>query len=266
MSARRTLRALPTVFRIGASEALAYRVEILVWVITAAMPLIMLPIWHTVSEEGVVPGFSPQRLTAYFLGAFVVRQITGAWAAWSINADVRSGALNQRLLRPIHPMWSYAAENVASIPIRAAVAFPVGVTALLLTGGDHVGSPLAWCIAPFAFVGAWAITFLANVIVGTLAMWMHQSIKLLDVWNAGFFVLSGYLIPVALFPEMIRGLPRWLPFPYQLSYPVELITGALTIEEALRQLAVQWAWVIVLAFIATIVWQRGLRRYGAFGG
>lgn len=263
----RTLRALPTIFRIGAAEALAYRVEIFVWVLTASMPLITLPIWHTISEEGVVPGFSPNRLTAYFLGAFVVRQVTGAWAAWSINADVRSGALNQRLLRPIHPMWSYAAENLASIPIRGAIALPVGILALIVTSAEHVArSPALWAIAPLAFSGAWAITFLANVIIGSLAMWVHQSIKLLDLWHAGFFVLSGYLIPIALFPAAIRGIPPWLPFPYQLSYPVELITGALDVDEALRGLFAQWTWVAILLAIAAVVWQRGLRRYGAFGG
>lgn len=263
----RAVRALPTLLRIGLAEAIAYRAEMLVWVLTTTMPLIMLPLWHAVAEEAPIRGFGQARFTAYFLAAFVVRQVVGAWASWTINYEVRTGALSQRLLRPISPLWAYAIENIASIPMRAAIAFPVGLAALLLTGGSHVArDAFSWLLVPLVLVGAWAITFLAHVIVGSLSLWMHQSIKLMDVWSAGFFVFSGYLVPIELFPEWLRSVPGYFPFPYQLSFPVDLLTGALTHAEALSLLRNQWSWVAGMAIVAAVVWKRGLRRYGAFGG
>ncbi|HJL19539.1 MAG TPA: ABC-2 family transporter protein [Sandaracinaceae bacterium LLY-WYZ-13_1] len=263
----RALRALPTLLRIGVSSAVAYRAEMLVWVLTTTMPLIMLPLWHAVAEEAPIRGFGQARFTAYFLAAFVVRQVVGAWASWTINYEVRTGALNARLLRPIHPVWAYATEAVASIPMRAALALPVGIAAFVITGGSHVAdTPWAWAMIPLALAGAWGITFGAHVVVGAMSLWMHQSIKVMDVWSAGFFVFSGYLVPVALFPEWLRWLPAWMPFVYQLGFPVDLMTGALSFEEAARQLALQWAWVAVITLLASVLWKRGLRRYGAFGG
>jgi ABC-2 type transport system permease protein len=263
----RTLRALPTVLRIGIASAIAYRAEIVVWVLTTTMPLIMLPLWHAVAEEAPIQGFGQARFTAYFLAAFVVRQVVGAWAAWTINYDVRTGALSHRLLRPIHPLYGYAAENIGSIPIRAAVALPVGFVAFLFTGGEHVArGPVLWAIVPFALFGAWMLTFLAHVMIGALSMWMHQSIKLMDVWTAGFFVFSGYIVPIQLFPVWLREVPHWLPFEYQLGFPVELLTGALSPREALWALAAQWTWVAIHAAMAAFIWQRGVRHYGAYGG
>lgn len=263
----RTLRALPALMRVGLASAMAYRAETLIWVLTTTMPLIMLPLWHAVAEEAPVGGFGQARFTAYFLAAFVVRQLVGAWAAWTINYEVRTGALSQRLLRPIHPILVYATEALASIPIRTLVAVPVALLAFFVTGGEHVArGPALWAIVPFALVGAWAITFFAHVAVGALSLWMHQSIKLMDVWTAGFFVLSGYLVPVSLFPEPFDRLPPWLPFQYQLGFPVELLSGALTAEQALLQLGAQWTWVAILGVSAAVLWQRGLARYGAFGG
>lgn len=263
----RTLAALPTVMRVGVASAIAYRAEIIVWVLTTTMPLVMLPLWHAVAEEAPLHGFGQARFTAYFLAAFVVRQVVGAWAAWTINYEVRTGALSQRLLRPLHPIYAYAAENVASIPIRAVIALPVGLGALLLTQAEHVArGGLLWAMVPIALLGAWLITFLAHVIVGALSMWMHQSIKLMDVWNAGFFVFSGYLVPIALFPAWLREFPHWMPFEYQLGFPVELLTGALSPRAALMGLGAQWTWVAVLFVVAMVVWRRGIRRYGAFGG
>lgn len=263
----RALRAFPTLMRIGVASAVAYRAEMLIWVLTTTMPLIMLPLWHAVSEEAPIRGFGQARFTAYFLAAFVVRQVVGAWAAWTINYEVRTGALNQRLLRPLHPVWAYATENLASIPLRAVIALPVGLLALALTGGAHVADEVAtWLMVPLALMGAWAITFSAHVIVGALSLWMHQSIKAMDVWTAGFFVFSGYLVPVALFPDWLRWIPPWLPFVYQLGFPVELMTGALSPSEAAWQLGAQWLWVAIMVAVAALLWRRGLRRYGAFGG
>ena len=263
----RALRAFPTLMRVGVASAVAYRAEIVIWVLTTTMPLVMLPLWHAVSEEAPIQGFGQARFTAYFLAAFVVRQVVGAWASWTINYEVRTGALNQRLLRPLHPVWSYATENLASIPLRAVVALPVGILALVLTGGAHVAHDLvSWLMVPLALAGAWGITFSAHVIIGALSLWMHQSIKAMDIWSAGFFVFSGYLVPVALFPEWLRWIPPHLPFVYQLGFPVDLMTGALSTSEALRQLGIQWLWVVGMVVVAAVLWRRGLRRYGAFGG
>ncbi len=262
----RTLRALPTIVRVSVASAVAYRAEIIVWVLTTTMPLIMLPLWHAVAEEAPIERFTASRFTAYFLAAFVVRQVVGAWAAWTINYEVRTGALSQRLMRPVSPLLFYATENLASIPVRAVIALPVGFVALVVTGGEHLAHGALWILVPFALAGAWAITFLAHVIMGSLSLWMHQSIKILDLWTAGFFVLSGYLVPIELFPPFARGLPHWTPFVYQLGFPVNLLIGKLDMDAALHALAAQWTWVAILGALAALLWNRGLRRYGAYGG
>jgi ABC-2 type transport system permease protein len=262
----RTLRALPTVARIGFAEAVAYRAEMMVWILTTTMPLIMLPLWHAVAEEAPVGAFTQTRFTAYFLAAFVVRQVVGAWAAWSINYEVRTGSLSTRLLRPLHPVWFYAAESLASVPFRLVVALPVAAFAFVATEGAHAARGTTLALVPLALIGAWTITFMAHVAIGSLSLWMEQSIKAMDVWSAGFFIFSGYLVPIALFPGALREIPRYLPFAYQLSFPVELLTGALTFDEALFSLAVQWGWAAGLGLLAFALFRAGVRRYGAFGG
>lgn len=263
----RLLRAAPAILRVGALSAMVYRAEMLIWIFTTAMPLIMLPLWHAVAEEAPIGGFGQARFTAYFLGAFVVRQVISAWASWTINYEVRSGALSQRLLRPIHSLWFYAADNLTAIPIRALIALPVAAIAFVLTDGSFVArGPAVWAMIPLALAGGWAIAFSVHVLIGSASLWMQQSIKLVDVYQAGFMVFSGYLVPVELFPEAIRGLPRYLPFVYQLGFPVNLLTGALTAEQALPQLGAQWAWAATLGVAAAIAWRRGLRHYEAYGG
>jgi ABC-2 type transport system permease protein len=263
----RTLRAMPTMIRVGLADAMAYRAELLIWVLTTTMPLVMLPLWMAVAETGPVRGFTGPDFVAYFLATFCVRQVTSAWASWTINYEVKSGTLALRLMRPIHPFWAYAIENLAAIPLRLAVAGPFAIAALVMTSHDRITSdPAMIAIFFVALVGAWAITFLAHVAVGTLSMWTQSSVKIMDVWTAGFFVFSGYLVPIELFPEGWRWLPDWMPFRYQLGFPVEALTRGLSIGDALSMLGRQWAFVALLAVLCAVLWKRGLRRFQAYGG
>ena len=263
----RTLRALPALMKMGVARAVAYRAEFFIWMLTSTMPLIMLPLWYAVAAEAPIAGFGQSRFTAYFLVGFVVRQVVGAWASWTINYEVRMGTLSQRLLRPIHPVWAYATENLASIPLRGLLAVPVALVVLLFVDTTHVATdPIRWLLVPLALLGAWGIGFLVHVSIGAMSLWMHQSIKVVDVWTALFYVFSGYLVPVALFPAWLRPVPDWLPFQYEHGYPIDLITGVLSVEEALRMLGAQWCWVAIMGMLAAVLWHRGLERYGAYGG
>ena len=85
----RTIRALPTLLRIGVAETVAYRAEFIVWMLTSTMPLINLAFWSAVTRDGAFQGYDGSRLTAYFLGCLIVRNLTGNWVAFQIGEEVR---------------------------------------------------------------------------------------------------------------------------------------------------------------------------------
>jgi ABC-2 type transport system permease protein len=267
----RSVRAFPTLLRIGFAEAVAYRAEMLVWVFATTMPLIMMMLWTTVAEVAPVQGEGGRQwgsgaFVAYFLSVFIVRQLISAWAAWEINFEVRQGVLAMRLLRPIHPVLSYAMSNLAYMPMRAMVTLPV-LTILLVTNAEHLARSWgAWLLFVVSLAGAWFINFFANVMVGSMSFYIDSSIKVMDVWLACFFVFSGYLFPLDLFPTWLKTAAEWLPFRYQIGLPVELMTGQLTVEQALPLLLRQWAWAGALVALSLALWRGGIKRFQAFGG
>jgi ABC-2 type transport system permease protein len=177
------------------------------------------------------------------------------------------GTLALRLMRPVHPCWAYAVESLSAIPLRLVIALPVSIAILLATGGRHlVHDVVLALLGVLAIAGAWAIAFFANLAIGALSLYTQSSIKLIDAWLAGYFVMSGYLVPLSLFPPLVRDLPYWLPFRYQLGFPVELWTGALDRDAIVVQLGAQWCWVALLAALAALVWHRGLARFSAVSG
>ncbi len=262
-----TLRALPTLLRIGLAESVAYRAEFLVWVLAYTMPIIMLALWAEVAREAPVGRFGEREFQAYFLATLIVRLATGAWVVWEMNMEVRQGTLQKRLLRPVHPLVTYLTENLAALPLRLAVVAPIATASLLWLGaGVLTGDWVEMLIVPFSLLGAFLLTFLAMASIGTLSLYWESSIAVFDLWLGLYTVLSGYVMPLELFPPAARAIIARLPFRQMLAFPVENLLGLEPRGQALEDLALQWSWVAVFALLVSALWRAGMRRFGAYGG
>ncbi len=264
---RRRARALPTLLRVGFAEAVAYRNEMFVWLLSTTTPLVMLALWSAVARDGPVRGYDARGFAAYFLVTLVVRLLTGAWAVWQMNMEIRHGEMGMRLLKPIHPFVSYAVENLSAWPLRGVLAAPLAVVILLLLGPEAFTAD--WrqvAVFPLTLLGGWGVYFAAMLAIGSLAFHWHSSLSLFEVWLGMHMVLSGYIIPLDLFPAELAALVDLMPFRYVIGLPVETILGKTGWETTLVYLAAQWTWVGALTALALLLWRSGARRYEAFGG
>ena len=261
------LRAFPAMLRVGFAEAVAYRAEFLVWVLAYTMPIIMLALWSAVAREAPVGRFGEQEFRAYFLATLIVRLVTGAWVIWDMNMEVRQGTLQKRLLRPIHPLLTYLAENMAAIPMRVVVVVPIALGTLLWLGtGVLSHDALQLAIVPLSLFGAFLLNFFAMATIGSLSLYWESSIAVFDLWLGLYTVFSGYVMPLEFFPPSLRGIVELLPFRQMLAFPVETMLGLVSRERVLSDLALQWGYALGFMVVATLVWHHGAKRYGAYGG
>ena len=264
----RAMRAFPTLLRIGVAEVVAYRAEFLVWILTTNMPLVMLALWHAVAADGPVGRFDQAQFTAYYLGVLVVRLATSNWMAWQMSMEIRDGTLSTKLLRPIHPMYTYAADHLSAIPMRILVVSPI-VAGLIVTSWGRLvrHDPKLLLILMASLIGAWLLIYFSMVLLGSLAFFVDSAMGPFELWIGVHALFSGYLIPL----EVLRGwmgtaVVDWLPFRFMLAFPVEVLVGLMSPGAALRQLGAQWLYVAVTGVLALRVWRAGVRRYAAFGG
>jgi ABC-2 type transport system permease protein len=264
---RSAARAYPTLLRVGLAEAVAYRAEMLVWMLTTTMPLVSLALWSAVAETAPVGRFTQRGFAAYFLATLLVRQLTGSWLVWELNQEIRSGTLSRRLLRPIHPLITYSAQSLAAIPLRAAMTLPAAIVWLVvLEPGAFPRTPLALTAAILALIGAWLINFFTMALIGSIAFYLESSTAIFDLWMVAFMLLSGYLVPLELFPAALRGVIHALPFRYIIAFPVEIFTGILRGDAILPELGIQWAYVLGIGAAASLAFRAGVKRFSAFGG
>jgi ABC-2 type transport system permease protein len=264
---RRLVRAYPTLLRIGLAEAVAYRAEFIVWMLSMTMPLVMLAIMAAVAHEAPLGRFDERGFVAYYLATLIVRQLTGAWVVWEMVREIREGTLSLRLLRPIHPLAGYSAESLAALPMRALISLPVAVALLATTAGREVThDPVVLASFVAAIFGAWLLNFGVSALIGTLGLYLESSLSIWELWLGCFMLLSGYLVPLSLFPPWLEHVARVSPFAYLQAVPVEMLTGLLDRQATLRALAIQYAYAAVALAAMLLLWRRAVRRFQAFGG
>lgn len=262
----RRLAVMGALWRLGIAETAAYRLSLLIWIVTAIFPLISLVLWRALAESGPIGDYDQDGFDSYFVAAFLVRQLGASWVVWDLDRAIRTGDLNALLMRPVSPVLHYVMLNMATVPVRMVLAAPIAVAVLVATGGMTVqGDPLLWPLVILSIALAWLLNFVVQLVVGCLAFWLTKASSLFEIWLGLFIVLSGYTVPTSLFPAGLAEVARVLPFHAVLGFPVELLVGRLGLAGALQGIALQLGWIALIGSIAAVLWRRGLRAYGAFG-
>lgn len=250
--------------QIAIRESIAYRAELIVWLLTTNMPLIMLMFWRGVAADGAIGAYTAADFSRYFVAVLIVRLLTGAWVAWGMQMEIKSGRFNQRLMVPLHPVVAYAIENIAAYPLRLIFLLPIMVIFALLPGPSV--PPVNIAATAFAILSAWLINYMANAALAGYGLIWERSMALVNVWLVMYFALSGYMVPLDLFPPALRAVAEWLPFRGMLDIPVAILTGRSQGLDVLRGLLFQWAWIGIFAGLCAWTWRRGLKKWIALGG
>jgi ABC-2 type transport system permease protein len=228
----------------------------------------MMAVWlAVVREAGPVAGWTTSEFVSYYVAAAVVNHLTVAWILWDWDDDIRTGALATRLVKPVDPLHHYVASQFGwKIFILLVLVPPVALAAWLLPSINYPLTPFRLA----AFILALFLGLATSVAMGAafamVAFWSTQARNLYSLWIGAGQFLSGWIVPLALFPLAIRTIAAWLPFRATLSLPVEILMGRLTASETWLALGIALAWVLVFFALYRLLWRRGLRRYEAVGG
>ncbi len=262
---RRLGAIVAAMWRLGIAEAMAYRAAMLVWILTTTFPLVSLALWHSLAAGGPIGDYGRDDFVAYFVAAFLIRQLTASWVVWDLSGQIASGDLSTLLMRPVHPLLHHLMQNLAALPVRMLLAGPLGIVVLLIAGGVAAEPGLHLLVAPLAILLAWLLNLSVQICVACLAFWVTSSAALFEVWLGLYMVLSGYAVPTSLFPAGMAAVVRFLPFHAVLGFPVELTIGRLSAREIVVGVGLQLLWLAAFAGLALWLWRRGLRAYGAVG-
>ena len=242
---------------------LEYRGEIFFWMLSGITPFFFMSAWTVAANQGLT-GYGANDYARYFFAVFVARQLGIVWVHWNMSEDVRTGRFSFRLLQPLDPAWRYVADHVGERGVRLPMLAAVGLVFAWL-----YPEALVWPGASRAALGlvavglAFGVNFFASYVVGLLALWLEDATSIYNLWYVAMLFFSGMLAPLALYPEPVRQVLAWTPFPHLVYLPAALWSGLEA--DATRGLLTLLAWNLFFFALGRLLWRLGRRHYSAMG-
>jgi ABC-2 type transport system permease protein len=255
-------------FRTTIATMFAYRASLLIWMIGQVLePLVYLIVWSIVSKAsgGSVGDYTTGEFAAYFILLMLVNQVTYTWIMYEFEYRVREGILSFSLLKPVHPIHSDIADNISSklITTPSMILVAIGLAAIF----HPTISPPLWAVVLFfpVLILAFAVRFLLEWTVALSTFWTTRVGAVNQIYYVVMLFLSGQFAPLTLLPFPIQVIAYILPFRWLISFPIDLVSGRLTVDEALIGVGAQIAWLAMSYILLRLVWRAGVKVYSAVG-
>lgn len=135
------------------------------------------------------------------------------------------------------------------------------IIGLCLQPPTALGAILCMAYMPFAA----AITYGLNVLVATIAFYTTEANSVKNVVAHVINVFSGTLIPLSLFPPLLKMVAITLPFSATVFGPIQALHTTALQGASLTGLLSACVWAIALVIIGELAWRKGVRHYEAVG-
>lgn len=268
MNISSTFRVLKRLTSIEITASLIYRTQFVIYMLsTAVSVLVGLLIWLRLEASGADLPVDREFIVSYYLMLAIVRVLTSTWHSEYLAQIIREGQLNGWLVRPGSYLLNLIANNIAEKLVK------IGAISLLLFPAwlayRHAfvlpANVLQWLLFALAIFLSAIIQFCLTTAIGALGFWMDDNAGIARGRHVISMVLSGELVPLALYPAWAMGFLEWQPFRYMLSFPLEVLLNTLSGSELAYGFALQLLWTSLFAWLCWFVWHRGLRSYSAIG-
>lgn len=228
--------------------------------------LFLLVFWNSAfSSKEVIGGFTRNQLFAYYLLVVFLQDILLIRVNYEISGDVRSGRLAFYLLRPFsyirHCLSVFLAVSTNAVVYTGFIVIPI----IAFVAPEFFTLSPVFLFGLVSVAQAFLISFCFGSVFGCISFWFEDISSMQTGLGIFIPILSGAFLPISFFPAWARNILGLLPFRYSLAFPVEVLSGKISVVPALMGLAVQAFWVIVGALLLRLLWLKGRKVFTAYG-
>lgn len=256
------------VIRISFKNSVAYRFNTLVSILTNVFVLLVqVSLWTALITNTDTAVITLSEMITYLTIGVLLTLFYNPEVAHAVGSKVQDGSIGLNLIKP----FSFSAFMFfQSAGLILSDLFVKGLVFLIfafIVFDIHLNTT-------FANVALLCIVLPMNIFLFWL---MHYIIGLLHFIfiNAGWFarvlrdtiqLLSGAVIPLWFFPDVLKQVAYFLPFQILYQFPQSLVINKISSDEIIHNIIVQIGWLVILIIIARLLWTVGTRKIVIQGG
>lgn len=253
---------------------LAYRGAFYLWAfISLFSSFISYFLWMAIygsSESGVIGNLTQNEMIVYIFMVYITSSLVSISISTWVGYDVVEGRVATNLIKPIDYRASLIARALGD------VLYHLIVPSIFIWIGIEVYKvfvlkmPLVSLSTLLLYLCSVFMSFLLYVLFdfcfGMVAFFTSYIFGLRMAKTALLSFLTGQLIPISLFPEVLQNVFEWLPFSSMIYTPVMVYLGKYSGAELVKALGIQFVWVVILYVLGSIIWKKVTKRLVVLGG
>lgn len=212
-------------------------------------------------------GFTMDKMIIYYLLAPLVFRIQQGETIGAISREIYEGSLNKFLLYPVNFfLFKIVTHFAASSFYLIQIFLIILAQQIFFPSAQGLSITLA---TPFYFCAAMLVTgivyFFLNSLAELIAFWAEY------IWSLGVILrfavsfLGGALIPLAFFPTWALETLKYTPFPYMISFPLDILFGNVTLETFAQNVFILLSWGLLFLGLSQWLWHVGKKKYSGVG-
>ncbi len=224
----------------------------------------LLALWRIIlGDRGTVAGLAIDAILTYTL----ISEVFGEPLAGrsELSWQLYQGLVAPRMLQPMALALHFGADALGRWAFNFLLfSVPLFLVAPLLGVRVLPASPLAGALFVVSLVLSIVVGLALEFIFGALTVYFDQNAYAMDRVRFGLSaLLSGILLPLAVYPWGLGTVFGYLPFASLAAAPLEIYTGT---GDPVALLGIQLFWAVALWPLAQRLWNTNRQRIVTYGG
>lgn len=218
------------------------------------------------NKEMIGPYTFHSMLSYYIISSFLSQLDMSGGISSEIHDRIRNGTFSKYMVIPVGIERYFMAMNLGIVMFYIVFDFMAAVVWIFVFQIQFVFAA-DWQVIVWAVVTeVLGMIFMVqlNYFLGLLTLKYQGIGTFLMIKDNLAALVTGGIVPLALFSESVIPIMRLLPFYYVTYLPSMLLTGMCR-DEALTGIASISGWCIVMQILIHVVWKKYLRKYDGAG-
>lgn len=242
-----------------------------VWFIIALIPPFVLYLYWRgalLSNDGNIAGWTLSTISTYYFMLVLASSTLIAHIEENVaREDIQQGELTKFLVKPFS---YYMLKLFLEIPWRILQGFYGFIVLslfifffknLFVITTDMKILLLSIVIAILAFI----LSFTFKMIIGLSAFWLTDVGGFFQLVEAIILLCGGLLLPLSLLPDALARIAYILPFAYIIYFPIIALQGTQNIQQLMQIIAMQLFWIAIMAYLYSVLWKKGVKKFTGIG-
>lgn len=267
-----------------ALQALTYRFRFIFWLMMDFLSVvIMFFLWKGVYQshanaqgialnEVVIGSYTFGTMVMYIIFDKIVENLTSIRCDDYISDDIREGNIAMRLIKPLSYRKQLYFQSLGNLFISVVFfAIPFIIVLFICSFFMHLELQVTFysgIMFAISIILGGTINFFISFLFGMILFLTINSFGMWQLRDAIERILSGSLIPLALFPKWLQVICNIMPFAQTRYVPICFILGQYNDNKmgGLLIILIQLAWTVGLVLLSHLAWRKATKRIIVQGG